>query len=119
MIPTDSRVPPMGHWVYPTFVPCGIGDVFLDRADGHSAVTGLFNNTVAFAERSYGQMQPQISGKVFVACEVAPTSSSRPVAVRRSQSGMLLCKGQCDWQYGTPLAAPARCSSALAAANSA
>ena len=48
--------------------------------------------------RSCGQMRPQISGNVLVAWLRSYASSKRPSAVRRSQSGMLLCRGQCDWQ---------------------
>ena len=36
--------------LHPAIFPRGIGDVFLDRADGHSAVAGLFDHTVAFAQ---------------------------------------------------------------------
>ena len=32
------------------FVPRGVGDVFLDRADGHGAVARLFDHTVAFTQ---------------------------------------------------------------------
>jgi hypothetical protein len=34
----------------PAFVPGGIGDVFLDRADGHGAVARLFDDAIAFAQ---------------------------------------------------------------------
>ena len=44
--------------------------------------------------RSWGQIRPQISGKVLVADEISYASSSRPSAVSASQSGMLLWSGQ-------------------------
>ena len=34
----------------PTFFPSGIGDVFLDRADGDGAVAGFFDDAIAFAQ---------------------------------------------------------------------
>ena len=37
-----------GH--HPTFIPCGIGDVLLDRADGDRAMPRLFDHTIAFAQ---------------------------------------------------------------------
>ena len=52
--------------------------------------------------RSWGQMRPQISGKLLVAEETSYASSSRPSAVSFSQSGMLLESGQWTEQNGTP-----------------
>ena len=68
--------------------------------------------------RSCGQIRPQISGKVLVAWLSSYASRSRPSAVSFSQSGILLCSGQCVWQYGTPHCEhrPA-CSAAFSAAN--
>ena len=34
----------------PALFPRGVGDVFLDRADGHSAMAGLFDDAVAFTQ---------------------------------------------------------------------
>ena len=49
--------------------------------------------------RSCGQMRPQISGNVFVAWLTGHRlRATAPRAVRRSQSGMLLCSGQWVWQ---------------------
>src|SRR5690606_35097902 len=38
------------HGFHPSHVPGGVGDVFLDRADGDGAVPRLFDDAVAFAE---------------------------------------------------------------------
>src|SRR3546814_8493156 len=40
------------HRLHPAFLPGGVGDVLLDRADGDRAVARLLDDTVAFAERS-------------------------------------------------------------------
>jgi hypothetical protein len=64
---------------------------------------------------SCGQMRPQISGIDEVADDASYASSSRPSAVSRSQSGMLLWSGQWTWQNGTPHCEQRdACSSALA-----
>ena len=34
----------------PAFLPCGIGDVFLNRSDGDRSMARLFDNAIAFAQ---------------------------------------------------------------------
>src|SRR5690606_32318782 len=36
--------------LHPAFFPGGVGDVFLDRADGDGAMAGLFDDAIAFAK---------------------------------------------------------------------
>ena len=56
-----------GDRLHPALFPGRIGDVLLDRPDGHRAMPDCSITQLPSHRRSCGQIRPQISGKVFVA----------------------------------------------------
>ena len=48
--------------------------------------------------RSCGQTRPHTSGRLLVVCANSAASMMRPSLAKRSQLGMLLCKGHLFWQ---------------------
>src|SRR3546814_17874520 len=52
------------HRLHPAFLPGGVGDVLLDRADGDRAVARLLDDTVAFEEPVLGTDPPADLGEM-------------------------------------------------------
>ena len=90
------------------FFPRGVRDVFLDRSDGDSPMAGLSITQLPSHRRSCGQMRPQISGKVLVACDTHRLLASALQLSDAASLGCCCASGQCGLAIRhAALAAPA------------